>query len=143
MPSALTPGIEQNVPDEDQGPNIEDFPGFKDFPRINTPDQIPNRTDRPRLGVEVGNVDDSNQKIHEIPDGVKGAVVNSVMPNSPAERAGLEVGDVVMELDGKKIDDAATLVDAMKAVKRGDTKRIKYVRFSQGARAEFERSVRF
>ncbi len=36
-------------------------------------------------------------------DVVNGAVVTQVVPGSPAEKAGLETGDVILELDGHKV----------------------------------------
>ena len=39
----------------------------------------------------------------------KGALIAGVMENSPAESAGLEPGDVIVELGGRKIDDHADL----------------------------------
>ena len=39
----------------------------------------------------------------------EGALVSSVQDNSPAGKAGLEVGDVIIEFDGKKVDTQRTL----------------------------------
>ncbi len=38
-----------------------------------------------------------------------GAMVNDVMPNSPASKAGLETYDVIREIDGKKVKDSQQL----------------------------------
>jgi membrane-associated protease RseP (regulator of RpoE activity) len=40
----------------------------------------------------------------------KGAEVSQVYPNGPAARAGLRPGDVIVQINGQKIDDAAELV---------------------------------
>jgi serine protease Do len=82
-------------------------------------------------------------KTHKIPAGVKGAVVNSVMEGSPANEAGLEVGDVVIEFDGQKVEGSESLADAMRKVKRGDSKKVKYLRFENGSKLELEREIRF
>jgi len=39
----------------------------------------------------------------------KGAVVAQVMSNSPAEKGGLKIGDVIVEFDGQKIEDVKDL----------------------------------
>ncbi len=43
----------------------------------------------------------------------QGAIVRSVLPKSPAEKAGLEPGDVILKLDGKEISDAHSMQDAV------------------------------
>src|SRR5262249_2058934 len=40
---------------------------------------------------------------------VRGALIERVPPNTPAERAGLEPGDVVTQWNGQTVDDAAAL----------------------------------
>jgi serine protease Do len=48
----------------------------------------------------------------EPPKGVdKGAAIIKVHPGTPAEKAGLKVGDVVVTFDGKPVDTAAALTD--------------------------------
>lgn len=121
----------------------EDFPNFKDFPRGPSPDQIPNRNGNARLGVEVGDVNETARKTHGIDSATKGAVVNSVSANSVANRTGLQVGDVITEIDGQKINDAAGLATAMQKVKWGEKKRVKFVRFENGSRVEQDREVTF
>ena len=38
-----------------------------------------------------------------------GVVINEVMSNSPAELAGVQQYDVIVEMDGEKIDDMVSL----------------------------------
>ncbi len=49
-----------------------------------------------------------------------GAIVEQVAPESPAERAGLRRGDIVLQLGGQKIDDAARVAAILKKIKIGD-----------------------
>ncbi len=39
----------------------------------------------------------------------EGVLVNQVMPKSPAEAAGLKVGDLILSVDGKPVKDAREL----------------------------------
>jgi putative serine protease PepD len=50
-----------------------------------------------------------------------GARVESVTPGSPADAAGLAPGDVIVEIDGRPIPDARTLIVAIRANAPGDT----------------------
>jgi serine protease Do len=49
----------------------------------------------------------------------QGAVIRSVIPGSPAEKAGIEGGDVVTKVDGKIVDKAADLRRLVANVKPG------------------------
>ncbi|MCX7393380.1 MAG: Do family serine endopeptidase [Planctomycetales bacterium] len=60
------------------------------------------------LGTQIQPVDASIAKQFKVKVR-EGALVRSVMPNSPAEKAGLEPGDVVLKLNGRTITDPASL----------------------------------
>ena len=52
--------------------------------------------------------------------GQDGAVAQEVTPGSPAARAGLQPGDVVVSIDGKAVQDRSELVAAIRGHKPGD-----------------------
>ena len=54
-----------------------------------------------------------------VPDGVKGAAIQSVRPGSPAEDAGLQPGDVIVQVNRKDVDSASQVVDSVHAVPDG------------------------
>jgi serine protease Do len=55
------------------------------------------------LGVEIQSLSDELAQGLGMSDD-KGALVAAVMPDSPAARAGVEVGDVIVDFDGKSVD---------------------------------------
>lgn len=75
-------------------------------------------TGKPYLGITVSTVSSvtaqqySNMKV--------GAYVNSVKSGSCAEKAGLKVGDIITQVDGKDITTSAELIDAKNTHKAGD-----------------------
>lgn len=61
------------------------------------------------LGVELGReISPAMVKSFGLPD-AKGALVNSVMKDSPAEKAGLKRGDVIRSFDGKAVESSDKL----------------------------------
>jgi serine protease Do len=60
------------------------------------------------MGIGISDVTPENAKFFDVND-ANGAVVTQVEPDSPAAKGGLKVGDVVTELDGKKVTDAGEL----------------------------------
>ncbi len=62
------------------------------------------------LGVEIRPVDGAVAKQFGLPE-VKGALVNTVMKDAPAERSGLKRGDIILEFNGKPVKDVTALQD--------------------------------
>jgi serine protease Do len=60
-----------------------------------------------------------------------GAVVASVLPNSAAQKAGLEPGDVVIEFNGRQVANRDELVKMVVATKPGTTVPVKILRNKQ------------
>lgn len=54
-------------------------------------------------------------------DGGQGAVITEIQPDSPAERAGLTLGDIVISLDSAPIDGRAGLIAAVRDRGPGDS----------------------
>jgi serine protease Do len=61
------------------------------------------------------------------PDG-KGAAVKDVLPDSPADKAGLKKGDIITAIDGTAVADAAALANAVGGHKPGDEITFKVMR---------------
>jgi putative serine protease PepD len=52
---------------------------------------------------------------------VVGARIEEVMPDTPAERSGLQEGDVITEVDGERVTDGIALIVAIRSHQPGDT----------------------
>jgi Do/DeqQ family serine protease len=63
------------------------------------------RVDRGFLGVVIQNVTPDLAKAFKL-DRTNGALVSDVSPGGPAEAAGLKSGDVIVQFDGKPVEDA-------------------------------------
>lgn len=61
-------------------------------------------------------------------DGGRGAVITDVGPGSPAFRAGIEAGDIVVDVDGTPIDGQGALIAAIRDRSPGDTVAIDVLR---------------
>jgi membrane-associated protease RseP (regulator of RpoE activity) len=55
----------------------------------------------------------------QAPDSLHGAVVERVQPGSPADNAGLQQGDVILEVNRKPVHDAAEVKNALGSVPKG------------------------
>jgi serine protease Do len=58
----------------------------------------------------------------------KGALIADVTPGSPAEKAGLQRGDIIIEFDGKKIDDYHNLPPIVAGTPVGKRAKVKIIR---------------
>jgi serine protease Do len=75
---------------------------------------------RARLGVRIRTVDETLAKSLGLEE-VSGAVVNDVLDNSPAKKAGIEVEDVIIAVDGKKINTSNELQTEIAKRRPGQT----------------------
>ena len=70
------------------------------------------------LGISMNDVTPENSSFFNLPDAT-GAIVSQVTPDSPAGHAGLKSGDVLRELNGKKIVNGSALQVAVSQVTPG------------------------
>lgn len=101
---------------------------------------------RPQLGVSVADVTADDAQYYGL-DRVAGALVRTVSPRTPAARAGLRVGDVIVAIDSTLVSDATELITTLAQKEPGDAITLTF--FRNGAArevdlelGEFERAQR-
>jgi serine protease Do len=68
------------------------------------------------LGIAFQDLDPALREVMELPNGVRGALVNRVHPDGPADRAGVRRGDILAKLDGRRLDSARQLFEMLETV---------------------------
>lgn len=83
--------------------------------------------DRPYLGVGYKIISEEIASANKVP---VGAYVQTVIKDSPADKAGIKIGDIITEIDGKEIIEGedTSIVGVVNQKKIGDIIRIKYFR---------------
>ncbi len=66
----------------------------------------------------------------------KAAWVSRVMPNSPADKAGIRVGDVITQIDGQKVESATDVVDYVAGKKVGAKLTVSLLRDGKSSKAQ-------
>ena len=79
------------------------------------------------IGIGINDVTPEEAKFFRV-DKASGAVVTQVEPNSPGAKAGLKVGDVITELNGKTVSDAGALQVEVGQNQPGTTLHLKALR---------------
>jgi serine protease Do len=67
------------------------------------------RVTRGYLGVQIGELDHESAEAFGL-DSTNGVLVQVVEPDTPAEKAGLEHGDILLRVDGNEITDSRSLI---------------------------------
>ncbi|MGB9668114.1 MAG: trypsin-like peptidase domain-containing protein [Thermosulfidibacteraceae bacterium] len=86
-----------------------------------------NRVERGWFGVEAVNLNPQIATQKKLPVN-RGALITSVIPNSPAYKAGIRPNDVIIEYDGKTIEDTAKLPILVGETPPGKRVKVKIIR---------------
>lgn len=85
------------------------------------------------LGIEGIDITDEDAEKYNMP---KGLYIAQVVPGSGAERAGLQIGDVITEVDGTRISTREELTQILSQLSAGDQIEITFMRTDQGTYVE-------
>ncbi len=93
------------------------------------------------LGAEMQNLDPELAAAFGL-SGHSGAVLVTILPDSPAQRAGLRAGDVVTTVNGKHVRDAADLRNQIGLMRVGDAVQLEFVRDGKSMKASAQVGAR-
>jgi serine protease Do len=82
------------------------------------------------LGIFPQDITPNLAKAFDLPD-QSGALVGNVYPNTPAEKAGIKSGDVILAINGKDVSDAQSLMLAVSECSPGSPATVKLLRNGQ------------
>jgi serine protease Do len=83
---------------------------------------------RGSIGITFAQDDDKNHEYVEAYGGKQGIFVQKVAPGGPAEKAGLEAGDIITALDGRQVTRGTELMDHVADASVGQTMKITVLR---------------
>lgn len=91
-----------------------------------------------RLGISVLQIS-HELRTHFGAPADRGVLVDSVRPDSPAAKAGLQVGDVITDLDAAQVGSASDLLSSLSTRKKGDAVGLTVIR--NGARVDLKATL--
>jgi len=80
------------------------------------------------LGMEIREVNEDIREAWNLPSGTTGALVNRVEAGKPAEKAGIQNGDIIVEIDGKPIHNNRELIDYISYLPVGSSVKVTVLR---------------
>ena len=79
------------------------------------------------LGVQIDNVNEGLVKALKLED-LNGAIITHVISGSPAEEAGVEEKDVIISVDGERVDDSSNLKNLISSGRPNDKTKLTVIR---------------
>jgi len=107
-------GREQELEVKMESRQTHDYSILKDFPHFDIHFSM-----RGSLGIQVQNLNPELGEYFGIKDG-KGVLIIKVRKDSAAEEAGFQAGDVIVKIDGKKLDDIEELQEILSDAEKGE-----------------------
>ncbi len=74
--------------------------------------------DIPGTGLKLGIITAQDRDEMELPDGTNGVIILAIKPDSEAAQKGLELGDIIIEINQKKVTDPAEVDRIIRTAKK-------------------------
>jgi serine protease Do len=79
------------------------------------------------IGLRIQSLDQTIANYYNLDD-TRGVIITQVLPNSPASKSGLKVGDIILQVDEYKINNEQTLIGVFQEFRAGQTISINVIR---------------
>ncbi len=79
------------------------------------------------IGVEVQEITPELAESFKLQPG-RGTIIAGVLRGGPADKAGVKPGDILLEVGGKPVSDAVTMLNAIAGLKPGETAKLRILR---------------
>lgn len=83
---------------------------------------------RGKLGITIQNITPDLRKAFKLPKDTKGVLIAQIEENSSADEAGLQVGDVIISVDGKDVKTVSQLRNFIGLRRKGNTVNLQIIR---------------
>jgi serine protease DegQ len=80
------------------------------------------------IGVEPQNLSKELAESLNLPKDTKGVLISGVLEGSPADKAGMRPGDVLLEVNGQKVGDVVALLNRIAQTNPGDEAKVALLR---------------
>ncbi|MGQ9799540.1 MAG: S1C family serine protease [Ignavibacterium sp.] len=80
-----------------------------------------------QIGMSIQSIDEGIARYYDLKS-TKGVIVTRVVPNSPADNAGIKTGDIILEVEGYKINNENTIFGVFQEFRVGQTITLKILR---------------
>ena len=80
------------------------------------------------IGVEPQNLSKELAESLNLPKDINGVLISGVLEGGPADKAGMKPGDVLMQVNGQKVNDVVTLLNHIAQTNPGDEAKINLLR---------------
>ena len=107
-----------DLPDMSQLPDLKNMPKIQIAPNVDGDTFVWRAGSSRQIGVSVSPVTKQLGNYFGVPEGA--LLINNVRDNSPASKAGLRAGDIILEVDGQAVKGDFDLIRAIGARTDGD-----------------------